>query len=246
MYTTTTALSFISSLALLTSAHPFPAPVATGTCHFNDANPLLRRQAAAFELGSTRPADLTAPLDEVWKHTEDTRPNDLDFANYAYDQIIAGEGKINYCVRWESTKTATAADRVSIEKALQRSFKKWVDVLAGYDGFPYSTVDVNVVGWAVTDESLLEGSTDGIDVYTTVDGEGAPQCDEGCGRFFHQDGDYSKCAGGAARHYGKKLRFVSQKSETDDYFQTNHSGSPMASPAVQAATGASVKLKTTS
>lgn len=207
----TVALGFLYSLGLLATAHPFPVKLDRRVCHFDEINPLVIARNAnnvkrqSLELGSTRPADLQVPLDEVWEHTEETRPADLDFANYGYDQIIAGEGKINYCVRWESSGTVTAAQRADVETAVQRSFKKWVDVLAGYDGFPYSTVDVKVVGWAVTDESLLEGDTSGIEVYTNTDGEGAPECNPDCGRFFHQDGDYSACPAGADRHYDLSL-----------------------------------------
>lgn len=61
------------------------------------------------------------------------------------------------------------------------------------------------MGWAVKNEALLEGSTDGIDVYTDTDAEGIPQCAEACGRFFHQDNDYSQCPGGAERHYDNSL-----------------------------------------
>lgn len=125
--------------------------------------------------------------------------------NYGYDQVIAGKGKINYCVRWESTQTATLAQRQNVETAIQRSFKKWIDALAGFDGWPYDTVDVNVVGWAVKSASLLSGSTADIDVYTTTDEGGIAECDPRCGRFFHQDGDYSSCPGGADRHYDMSL-----------------------------------------
>jgi hypothetical protein len=38
-----------------------------------------------------------------------------------------------------------------------------------------------------------------------LDGGGAPQCAPDCGRFFHQDGNYSRCPGGAARHYDQSL-----------------------------------------
>ena len=58
--------------------------------------------------------------------------------------------------------------------------------LYGYDNFPYDSIDVNIVGWAVRDTGLLQGSTEGIDVYTNTDSEGAPQCAPECGRFFHQ------------------------------------------------------------
>ena len=42
------------------------------------------------------------------------------------------------------------------------------------------------MGWAVKDTGLLQGPTDGVDVYTDTDSEGAPQCAPACGRFFHQ------------------------------------------------------------
>ena len=140
---------------------------------------------------------------QVWDHEVSTYSDALGFKNYGYDQVIAGNGSINYCVRWESTQTVTLAQRQNVETAVRRSFNKWIAGLAGFDGWPYDTVDVNVVGWAVKDKALLEGDTTGIDVYTTLDDAGAPQCDESCGRFFHQDGDYSGCASGADRHYGK-------------------------------------------
>lgn len=72
-------------------------------------------------------------------------------------------------------------------------------------GWPYETVDVEVVGWAVRDNVTIQGLTSGIDVYTTIDSSGIPECDTRCGRFFHQDGDYSSCPGGEARHYDVSL-----------------------------------------
>ena len=53
------------------------------------------------------------------------------------------------------------------------------------------------------DPNLLEGDTSGFEVYTDVDADGIPQCAEACGRFFHQDNDYSGCAAGAEKHYGE-------------------------------------------
>lgn len=75
-------------------------------------------------------------------------------------------------------------------------------MLAGFEKFPYSTVDVNVVGWAVKNKSQLQGDVSSIQVYTITDSGGIPECDPKCGRFFHQDGNYASCAAGAARHYG--------------------------------------------
>lgn len=89
--------------------------------------------------------------------------------------------------------------------AVNEQYQKWFSYLYGYDGFPYNNISVNVVGWAVKDKALLEGSTEGLDIYTDVDGEGIPQCAESCGRFFNQGGDFSGCAGGAERHYDQSL-----------------------------------------
>ncbi|KAM6532525.1 hypothetical protein FSOLCH5_001948 [Fusarium solani] len=109
------------------------------------------------------------------------------------------------CVRWESDQPVTAAYREEIATTLQTQYNKWFKWLYGYDNFPYTDIKVNVVGWAVKDKSLLQGSTAGIDVYTDVDSEGVPQCSEKCGRFFHQDGNYNQCPGGADRHYDQSL-----------------------------------------
>lgn len=151
------------------------------------------------------PANLTTPLEEVWQHELDTYSDALGFMNYGYDQVIANNGKINYCVRWESTQVSTAADRATIAEALNRSVGKWMKWLYGYDDFPYTDVPVTVTGWAVSDRALLEGDTSGFTVYTDTDADGIPQCAESCGRFFHQDNDYSGCAVGADGHYDMSL-----------------------------------------
>ncbi|EEB97314.1 hypothetical protein MPER_03397 [Moniliophthora perniciosa FA553] len=86
--------------------------------------------------------------------------------------VIANNGKVNYCVRGESSATVNAADRHNVEAALRRSINKWNAWLKGFDGWPYSTLDVNVVGWALSDTKKLEGDVSGIQVYTNVDSEG--------------------------------------------------------------------------
>lgn len=120
-------------------------------------------------------------------------------------ELTAITRSINVCVRWESSTAVTEAQRTQVASVVAAQYQQWFEWLYGYDNFPYSSIDVNVVGWAVTDASLLQGSTDGIDVYTSVDSEGAPECAPACGRFFHQDGDYSGCSGGADRHYDQSL-----------------------------------------
>ncbi|UZP36789.1 hypothetical protein NXS19_004605 [Fusarium pseudograminearum] len=137
----------------------------------------------------------------VWQSVTDA----LGFKNYGWDQVIAGKGQLNVCVRWESTASVTAEQRTKVATALQDSYTSWMKWVSGWDNFPYEDVKINVVGWAVKDKSLLQGSTTGLDIYTDTDAEGIPQCSEKCGRFFHQDGDYSQCPGGAERHYDNSL-----------------------------------------
>lgn len=191
------ALSFLSA-----TLGAQAAPLSESVHHA--AGKLSARQAApAAATKWDPPADLVKPLQEVWDHEIETYTNALEFKNYGYDQVVANNGSINYCVRWESGTKVSADTRALAEKAIQRQFKKWMDVLKGFEGWPYDDVSVKVAGWAVKDKSVLEGDTTGLEVYTNTDSEGIPQCDEACGRFFHQDGDYSGCAAGADKHYGE-------------------------------------------
>ncbi|KAF3910827.1 hypothetical protein ABW20_dc0104503 [Dactylellina cionopaga] len=151
------------------------------------------------------PSNLVLPLQQVWDHEVATYSNALGFKNYGFDQVAANGGSLNFCVRWDSAATVTEAQRAQILTALQRSMKKWIDWLVGFDGFPYSSVPVKIVGYAVKSTSQLQGSTSGYDVYTTKDSGGIPECDPRCGRFFHQDGNYGSCPGGASRHYDQSL-----------------------------------------
>ena len=151
------------------------------------------------------PANLVTPLDEVWRHQEQTYGNLYGFRNYGWDQIMANRGSINYCVRWDSSAPVSAALRDRIHASLARQFKKWTDVMAGHNGWPYQEVPLKVVGWAVRDRSTLQWSDSSVDIYVNNIRENAPQCSEPCGRFFNQSGNYPNCPGGAARHYDMSL-----------------------------------------
>ena len=100
----------------------------------------------------------------------------------------------------------TEAQRSRIASVLQGQHDKWMEWLIGFDKFSYSSAPVKVVGWAVRDQNLLQGSTSGIDVYTNKeDSGGIPESNPACGRFFHQDDNYGSCPGDAARHYDVSL-----------------------------------------
>ncbi|KAF4534504.1 hypothetical protein BFW01_g7889 [Lasiodiplodia theobromae] len=213
-----TALPLLAALAA--QAHPIQgSQEAPGICKFDRApalaarssveNPAVSKRASSNSTSTwSPPSSLATGLDEVWEHEMNENPSALEFKNYGYDHIMETKGKVQYCVRWDSTKSVTAAQRASIEKALSKMYNKWVSAaLVGFDGFPYESVDVSVVGWATKDKSLLEGDTSGITVHTGhLDADGAPECDPACGRAIHYaDGDYSGCSGGDADRYDVSL-----------------------------------------
>ncbi|GCD19547.1 hypothetical protein CTKZ_11090 [Cellulomonas algicola] len=155
------------------------------------------------------PAALVTPLDEVWRHQEQTynSGNLYGFRNFGWDQVVANGGYLNVRVRWDSAKTVTAAQRDRIHAQYEAQYRKWFATLLNADGtrwngWPYPEVDIRVVGWAVRDRSLLQWTDASVDVYVGDIRENAPQCPESLGRFFHQDGRYP---GGAERHYDQSF-----------------------------------------
>jgi len=155
------------------------------------------------------PAHLVQPLNQVWNHVSTTYPDLYGFRNYGWDQVMANRGSVNYCVRWESDAPVSAALRDRIHTVLKQQFAKWMAAMVengkGHNAWPYANVPVNIVGWAVKNRSTLQWTDNSVDIYTGLDGAGAPQCAPDCGRFFHQDGNYSRCPGGVARHYDQSL-----------------------------------------
>lgn len=155
------------------------------------------------------PGSLVAPLAQVWQHEESTYTNLYGFKNYGWDQVMANRGSINYCVRWDSSSPVSATLRDQIQAALGRQFKKWMDQMVeggrGWNAWPYAEVPVKVVGWAVRDRNTLQWTDNSVDIYVNDINENAPQCAPPCGRFFHQDNNYSGCPGGAAHHYDMSL-----------------------------------------
>ena len=81
---------------------------------------------------------------------------------------MATKAKIQYCVRWDaSSSTITAEQRKKLETVLSTQYNKWVSkALAGFDGFPYESVDVSISGWAANNTALLEGDTPGLTIHT--------------------------------------------------------------------------------
>jgi hypothetical protein len=130
-----------------------------------------------------------------------------NFQNAILDQLFAADGTLRFCVRWESTATVSATLRDQIAAALQRGVNEWFEKLAGYDCFPYGEIPVEVTGWATAERDLLLWDDDSVRIDVGDFREGAPQCQEACGRFFHQQSGYTypDCPGGLAAHYDMSL-----------------------------------------
>jgi hypothetical protein len=160
---------------------------------------------ARADHGWTPPANLVTPLNQVWQHVESTYGDLYGFRNYGWDQIHTNGGYLNFCVRWDSPQPVTVQQRDAIHAQLARQYKKWMDAMAGHNHFPYASVPIKVVGWAVRDRNQLKWTDNSVDIYVNDIRENAPQCAEGCGRFFNRNGTYPRCPGGVARHYDQSL-----------------------------------------
>lgn len=116
---------------------------------------------------SDMPSEYSYALDWVWENRI-VKENSTGRWNTIFDQIVAGEGTLNYVVRWQSYKTLSLEQRQQFENLLETSVNSWTDYLVGYDGWKYDHIDVSIVGWAVLDESvILDKQSDEI-IYTNL------------------------------------------------------------------------------
>jgi hypothetical protein len=141
------------------------------------------------------PADLKASIDWVWENRikDPTEANALKFYNFLMDQIVAEKGNLYVCVRWESKTKVSAAQRAKFEPMTSRAINNWTKWLKGYDGWPYDSVKVKIVGWAVADASYLDATGLTVPVYVNggleSEGKAAPICPDACNRDrFHNTG----------------------------------------------------------
>ncbi|MDE7094750.1 MAG: dockerin type I repeat-containing protein, partial [Oscillospiraceae bacterium] len=97
--------------------------------------------------------------------------------NTIFDQIYAGNGTINFVVRWQSYKTITYEQRQQFEKLASDSINVWNNWLKNYDGWKYDHIDVKIVGWAVLDKNCLLDLHDDEIVYDNLISEYDSQYD---------------------------------------------------------------------
>ncbi|EGZ14024.1 neutral zinc metallopeptidase, Zn-binding site [Phytophthora sojae] len=112
--------------------------------------------------------------------------NDLSNKNWIFDHLMKNKGSLNYCVRWDSDTKLTKSVASKFQAILNRQYKAWNQWLVGYDCWPYSQIDVKIVGFAVKDKSQLDWSDDSLGkIYAgDLDSDGVPQCPQSCYRFY--------------------------------------------------------------
>lgn len=92
--------------------------------------------------------------DWIWENRVEKEQSTARW-NTIFDQIVAGDGTLNYVIRWQSYKTVTLEQRQQFEQMIEDSVNAWTDWLVGYENWPYEHIDVKVVGWAVLDKNCL-------------------------------------------------------------------------------------------
>lgn len=163
-----TRKAFAVSLSALTAVMALAAPQPQQS---NSVN----LTASALSI-SDMPSEYQYAADWIWENricaenaTGSGYNNQSKRYNGMFDQIIDGQGTLNYIVRWHSTKTITLQQRQNLEIALEECVNAWTDYLVDYDSWPYQHVDVRIVGWAVTDPSLLLDLQSDEIVYTNAE-----------------------------------------------------------------------------
>jgi uncharacterized repeat protein (TIGR02543 family) len=76
--------------------------------------------------------------------------------NLIFDQIWAGNGTINFAVRWDSNVTMTYEQRRLIQVMLHEEVNRWTRPLIGFEDWPFDEIQVTVVGWAVRNINIIQ------------------------------------------------------------------------------------------
>ncbi|MGN1411048.1 MAG: dockerin type I domain-containing protein [Oscillospiraceae bacterium] len=112
------------------------------------------------------PSDYKQSMDWIWQNRI-LDEKSTERWNLIFDQIVAGNGTLNYVIRWQSSTALTYEQRQKFAPMIERQINAWTDWLVGFEDWNYNHVNVNVVGWAVSDESLILDRHDDEVIYTT-------------------------------------------------------------------------------
>lgn len=113
------------------------------------------------------PSEYQYAADWIWQNRVVAEQSTVR-RNTIFDQIIAGNGTLNYVVKWQSYKTVTLEQRRAFETMLENAVNDWTDWLVGYENWPYDHIDVKIVGWAVIDKNVMQDLQPDEIVYDTT------------------------------------------------------------------------------
>lgn len=112
------------------------------------------------------PSEYKESMDWIWQNRI-LDEKSTERWNLIFDQIVAGDGTLNYIIRWQSSTALTYEQHQKFAPMIERQINAWTDWLVGFEGWKYNHVNVNIVGWAVSDESLILDKHDDEVIYTT-------------------------------------------------------------------------------
>lgn len=130
------------------------AAMCIGTLHVSTWKSSDLMISANAETVSDMPAIYEYAADWIW-NTRVQGEKSVEAWDTIYDKIVAGNGTLHYVVRWQSYSSITLEQRKNLQSVLEKAINDWTDKLVGYENWPYSHVNVKIVGWAVLDKNCL-------------------------------------------------------------------------------------------
>lgn len=130
------------------------AAMCIGTLHVSTWKSSDLMISANAETVSDMPASYEYAADWIW-NTRVQGEKSVEAWDTIYDKIVAGNGTLHYVVRWQSYSSITLEQRKNLQSVLEKAINDWTDKLVGYENWPYSHVNVKIVGWAVLDKNCL-------------------------------------------------------------------------------------------
>ena len=127
-------------------------------------NPTAEIRACADSVNDI-PGEYRTACDWIWQNRIETERS-CEAWSTIYDQIVAGNGTLQYILIWQSYEPITLAQRQKLPQMLEEAVNKWNDCLVGYDDWPFDHVNVKIVGYAVLDESCILDRQPNEVVYT--------------------------------------------------------------------------------
>lgn len=118
-------------------------------------NPIMQQTAVSAAGIADIPQEYRTACDWIWQNRIEPEGSCKGWSTI-YDQIIAGNGTLQYILIWQSYEPLSLEQRRKLPQMLESAVNKWNDCLVGYDNWPVQHVNVKVIGYAVLDKSVLQ------------------------------------------------------------------------------------------